>query len=1055
MVSAGKLRERFAALARWYTPNNPLYGSGGEANENYRRSIAEALDFLSDTSRGAFTMQDIDAAEMIVKYFKREIENYGTVFKNGKRVEAEPLVKEYISKIEHAKRISEKSSILRGILRNPLARLAADPAMLMREADSYLEGGFFSEQFEELRRGAIDAAVLEHELTSAFVSFWEKNKEYAKRYNGTEIKYGDKTIPLQEAMSLYMTMRREHAFAGLAYAGFEIEGKKGTVNVSDGFADLVEKYKIELINKLPPEKVLTMKQEDVSDVQTKAIEQAVSHMREGLYRQFTAEDKRLISIMEQGYESCREVKTKNDNILMGYSNVVGTYYYPVKRAGLAENVDITSMFEGDRVSNLSFNKDTVKNAHKLLIEPAHIVFMRHVKAMSLYDGLGVFTDNFNRLYNMNVGGSANNAITIRSKLAQSNNFVKDMMPYFKELKQDVEGISKKRSSERFYNDAVAMIRSTYATYQLGFNPKTWFSQMSSLIASIIKVDMSSLMSGFHLSGQDVDDYCKLAWLRNNDGDAVLAQSVTSGLNPVQMASRNTLQKVRDVSMLPIGKVDRFVIEKLFAACQVQVEKKQGLKLGSEKNKIEAGKLLEQVILETQQNSLATERTAAMRSGDEMLKGFNMFIADAMKVQARMIEPYAKMSSLRTQRRMATDAGDAAEVARIDGKIEQMRKECARATAVLIGVAVFNALLAYGFKWLYRKDEEEDVKTVVADVVGNMIGGIPFVRDAYTFLVDGFEMDNFAISTFNDVLKATADTVQLLQEAAQGREVTKQESMRAIRNALYTVGQLSGVPVRNLYNNVTGIINRISPEAQYRMEDLFYKQSYSKDLQAAIDADDGRMISLVASMMLEDSVGDVDKALGDGLRPLVEAGYDVLPRAVGDGITYDGEEIVLTKRQRKRFKEVYGIAEEQIISMMALRQYKEADDEVRARAIKLIWEAYYGLAVDDMLGVDSEEKNVLFAETIDMHKLALIIATARSIKADVNANGKAINGSRLAKIESYVESLKLKAAQKFMVMGYLGYKNKNGEDKVRAYINTLSRLSREEKQALLIYSGYAA
>ena len=714
-----------------------------------------------------------------------------------------------------------------------------------------------------------------------------------------------------------------------------------------------------------------------------------------------------------------------------------------------------SMFEGDRVSNLSFNKDTVKNAHKLLIEPAHIVFMRHVKAMALYDGLGVFTDNFNRLYNLNVGESANNAITIRSKLAQSNNFVKDMMPYFKELKQDVEGISKKRSSERFYNDAVAMIRSSYATYQLGFNPKTWASQLSSLIASTVKVDMDCLMRGFSVSGKDVDDYCKLAWLRNNDGDAVLAQSVTSGLNPVQMASRNALQKVRDVSMLPIGKVDRFVVEKLFSACQVQVEKQNGLKVGSKENKIEAGKMLEHVILETQQNSLATERTAAMRSGDELLKGFNMFIADAMKVQARMIEPYARMSALRTQKRIARDAGNTEEMARLDKEIEAARKECVRATSVLVGVALFNALLAYGFKWLYRRDEEESVRTVTADMVGNMIGGIPFVRDAYTLLIDGFEADNFAISTFNDVLKTTADTAQLLQDAAEGREVTEQEAMRAVRDVLYATGQLSGVPVRNLYNNVTGVINRIFPKAQYRIDNIFYKQSYAKDLQAAIEEGDERMISLIASMMIEDKVGDVDKALSDGLRPLVEGGYDVLPRAVGDSITYDGEETVLTKRQRKRFKEVYGIAEEQIVSMMKLPQYKEADDEVRAKAIKLIWEAYYDLAVDDVLGVDSCEKNVLFAEAIDMDKLALIIATARGIKADVGANGKVINGSRLAKIEAYIEGLKLKAAQKHMLLGYLGYRNGNGEDKVRAYINTLSRLSREEKQALLIYSGYAA
>jgi hypothetical protein len=733
--------------------------------------------------------------------------------------------------------------------------------------------------------------------------------------------------------------------------------------------------------------------------------------------------------------------------------VTGGYYFPIKRAGLAENIDVTSMFEGDRVSNLSFNKDTVKNAHKLLIEPAHIVYMRHVKAMALYDGLGVFTDNFNRLYNLNTSENANNPVTIRTTIAQSDNFVKEMMPYFKELKQDIEGVSKKRSSERFYNDAVAAIRSAYASYQLGFNPKTWLTQTSSIIASTSKVDADCVLRGLSIRGSDVDDYCKLAWLRNNDGDAVLAQSVTTGMNPVQRAGRNTLQKVRDVAMMPIGKMDRLVVEKVFGACQAQVEKDRGLKVGTKENKVAAGEMLETVILETQQNSMTTERSAAMRSGDEMLKGFNMFMADAMKVQARMIEPYAKMASIRTQIRMAKENGSASDVARLERELEPMRKECARATAALVGVSVFNALLAYAFKWLYRRDEEEDASTIAADAVGNMIGGIPFVRDAYSYFVDGFEADHFAISTLNDVLKVTADTAKLLQDAAEGKDVTKQEAMRAARDVLYAAGQLSGVSTRNIYNNVTGIINRISPEAGYRIEGSIFKQSYSADLAAAIEADDEGMIAMIASMMVEEKVGGVDAELSAGLRELVEKGYSVLPRVLGDTITYDGEEVELTRRQRERFKAVYAIAQEQIGSMMKLRQYKEASEEVRAKAIKMIWDAYWDLAVDDVLGVDSSEKNVLFAEAIDMDKLALIVATAREIKSDYDSAGKAISGTRLVKIEAYVESLKLKAAQKYMVMGYLGYKNKNGEDKVRAYISGLPKLSKAEKEKLMEYAGY--
>ena len=43
----------------------------------------------------------------------------------------------------------------------------------------------------------------------------------------------------------------------------------------------------------------------------------------------------------------------------------------------------------------------------------------------------------------------------RAAIGRSNKYAKEMLTYFKELKQDVEGISKKRHTEKFYNDAVA------------------------------------------------------------------------------------------------------------------------------------------------------------------------------------------------------------------------------------------------------------------------------------------------------------------------------------------------------------------------------------------------------------------------------------------------------------------------------------------------------------------------------------------------------------------------------------------------------------------------
>ena len=76
----------------------------------------------------------------------------------------------------------------------------------------------------------------------------------------------------------------------------------------------------------------------------------------------------------------------------------------------------------------------------------------------------------------------------------------------------------------------------------------------------------------------------------------------------------------------------------------------------------------------------------------------------------------------------------------------------------------------------------------------------------------------------------------------------------------------------------------------------------------------------------------------------------------------------------------------------------------------------------------------------------------SSQADRVTNGRAISGSCKEKVIAYVESLKLKAAQKYMIMGYLGYKNKSGRQVVRAYIQSL-RMSKEGKEELFRLSGY--
>lgn len=1063
LVSDKKIREHFAQLSAWYSPKNALYGHDGNPNERYKQDIKDALSELGDTSAGALSNDDLRMADEVVKYFRNEIDTYGTIFKNGKREDAQPHVENYVAKIELSNQIVSRSSNIIKILRSNFARQFADPAMLMRLADSYVEGGFFTEQFEEMRQGAISAAVLERELLSRFESFWSgaAGKAYSKRYNDTEIELRGRKMPIAEAISLYMTLKRDHTLAGAAYAGFEIEGKEKTINVSDGFAEIVEACRADILSKLSAEEQLTLDKDDHAIIEQQALREAADRVMSELDASFTEKDRELISITEEIMEKCRDYKVAVDEILQGASNVTGGYYYPVKRIGLAENVDTMSMFEGDRVSNLSINKETVKNAHKLLIEPAHVVLMRHVKAISLYHGLGVFTDNFNRLYNLNISENANNPTTIRTSLGRASRFAKEMVSYFKEMKQDVEGISKTKTAEKWYNDSVLAIRSAYATYQLGFNLKTGFTQLSSVAASTSMLDPDALAKGIAVKNKgDVDEYCRLAWLRNNDGAAVLAQTVTTGMNAVQKQGRGAMQKVRDASMWHIGKMDRVVIQTLWGASQVQIEKDGGAKVGTEANKKAAGKLLERVILETQQNSLATERSAAMRSSDQILKALTMFRSDAMKLGARWLDAVGKWYSVNAQIRIAKDrlgGGDAkagADIKRLQSEKKTAAKACARVTGAVMSTALFSAALSILWKWLMDRDDEENGWTFFFDVLGNLIGGVPVFSDIYSFFVDGFEVENFIIDTVNNVLGAIRGTAAMTVDAINGKEVSKQDVLNNLKKLAFALGQGSGISTRNIYNFITGIISRVSPEAGIWIEMQFSSRSVAGDLKKAMEDGDDQMVDTIVGIMLDQDGGDMNEGTRRATAKLIKSGYEgILPRSIPETLTNAQDvEVELTKKQRQQFEKVYSAAYRAADDLVRMGYFKAASKDEQAYALKFIWSTYYALAKDTVLGEDSTKKNVLFAEAIPVERLALIVAQASAIKADVDKNGKAINGSRMHKIEALIESLHLSAAQKYMMMGYLGYTNKKGRELVERYIRTLG-LSQAEQAELLEMSGY--
>ncbi len=988
----------YAKLAEWYT--RAAVGS------TYSADVKRMLNELSRTTE--YSLQEVYAMQKIVQYFTHIIETYNMVFKGGKYVDAKKLATRYIEKAEKAKKV--KTGVVDRIVQSRYGQAFMDPLSIMRNADRYDEHGFFTETFFELQDGIIKSHKLENYLKRDFEEFFKSHKKYASALTERKIKYNGVDMSLDEALSLYMTLGREQAQAGLVYSGLSFEDRSGKRSAN-------------------PVHVKGLVGKDVTGLTQEEIERIAKAARDDLAKQFNETDMQFVAILEKGLnEDCKEIKRKTDTQRMGYSNVQEGYYYPVRRGYVASNVDsFNAQFEMDRVSNASFNKDTVKGAKgELYIEPVTRVFERHVRGIAQYAGLSTFIDNYNMLYNIDIGDNPNNVNNIRKTTEE---VWKNNSSYMVKMLSDAQGIRKLDVGDKL----IQGIRGAYVKFALGANPKVWLTQTTSLLAATSVLDVENVVKGLSVKGEDVDTYCDLAEIRNHDNTIALAQGVIDSIG-----------KVGDFLMKPIGMVDRWVVKKLFGACQYQVQKNGGSKVGTDKNKKAAGELLTRVILQTQQNSMVTERSSAMRSNSEVARTLTMFTSDAMKVIGRVVDAIGEYTVLKKDKAGADE-------------MKAARRKTVKAVGALVSTSVFMALIAQAFRTLYNKDDDDEniVANMAVDMVGNMLGGLPLVKDIYARLMEGYEVSNYAYSTINNLLDSANNIFQAAADWING-DVDSKQTARNIKNMIYAAGQLLGIPVRNIYNVFDGLLSRSSASSAYKLDDLFYDQSYSSDLRKAIEEDDEEMASTIIGLMLKENIGEItNENVRTEIDRLVKSGYDVIPRSVADTITHEGIEIVLTSDEKSAFKQVYAEANNELASLVRLNAYKIASDEVKAKAIDIVYDMYYDLAVEDFIGEDLDTKTVLFSKAFDIAKLALIVAQARLLAADKDESGRAINGSKKAKIQAYINSLNLSAAEKYMIMGYLGYSNTYGEALVQRYLRGIRGLTSTERQLLLEYSGYAA
>jgi hypothetical protein len=1002
--SYATVREQMRALSKWYedAKTNIIGFKSPEDPGLYNGDIdMKMLEIASKEDSTELGNQEILDLFDIVTYFRRFVENYGKVWYAGNLVDAKETAQGFIDKAKPADiKIKNVAVIQAGDKLKRFRNYVDDIGTVVARADGYREGGFWTSMHDQVREAELAANLARIDAIAEHDAFVDKHKSYLYKAGKELVKFDGKQLTKMHLISLYMTCKREQAWRGIALSGYSYAVPK---------TDLVQRFQDGLLDK------------DATDAE---IAQFVADKRAAIEKLLTKEDMEYIRILEKAYNgTLRDMKVKRDYERQGYSNVADGYYYPIRRGAMPKTAERMMQEAYNSFNNSAFNKNTVEHAaQELVIDNAEALFQRHVRAVSNYAHVGGVVDAFNVLFNLDVSDNSNRPTSIQTV---TQNAWSKGHEYFVNLFSDIKGTRMQSELNQF----LGAIRGKSAVAALGANFKVLATQFSSLIASTSIIDPQNFflaIKGGTSNAKDVaglkevDRYCDLARFRRADNSAARAQGGIDG----------TLSNLGEFLMGGIGAMDRAVILIEWRACQVQVARQmgEGFELGSEANKVEAGKLLTKVIQDTQQNSLKSERTAAMRSPEQIMKAATMFTADQVKVFGRVIQSWGTVIELQKQINAATDAQEKASLVKMR---KQAHKKMTRATVALAGQSIYMALVTLLFNSFYgRRDDDDDswVEEVGHDFITGMFSGIPFVKDIMSFAFEGYEISDMSFDAVNNVLNSCKNIYSLLNK----EDRTTQDIANGIKTITFSLSQMLGIPVRNIYNTSYGILNVAGKWGsdtavgwRWEVDKFFRKTSLESDLKKALERDDDVQIDYILDLIGKERFGATFTATTrNELRRLAKSGYTALPKSIGDTVKINGVEYKLTTEQQTAISKYYREALPSLNTLVESKAYSDLSIVDKEKAIEQLMSVTY----DDALcrALDLEEDNgVLTSRVVGASTYALYRVNTSRIDSTV-VNGVTVSGSKRRKVVAAINAMDISDVQKVLLLYKSGYSVADGD-----------------------------
>lgn len=948
------VRDWAKSMQEIYSPKNPLLAIYGDANEEtgifehtyYSNEVGEALNRLTqiDTGKKFLTDEQIVDLDTVVSGITRLYRDYDTVYFQGKRQNLTETAQRGVDNMqwiadERAKK-GQRLKIIDKFKRWTDAYLyqIASPMAVIHDMERHDPNGVLSAAFEEVVYGQIGAQTMFANLMDPFETFYKENKGYKKALARETVNFQGHELTKAQAISLYCTMKREHARMGLETFGIVFDDKDG------------------------------------NRVKTGALK---GYDAKTLYNSFNETDKRFISLVENFFNDVsKKIKGDADMRILGSTNVLDDYYFPIQRDRSQRTNSVGDTRRGisdflETVLNLSFNQNTVRHADgRIEISDVTNTIMKHAQGLAIYANLYEQIQTFDRILNKKVGEMDADGKLIRETTKSLGEMMEDnhkgMLNYLSKLLADVQGVRTDMTGAMDVVDhALTKVYGLYAQAAISGNIKTAILPLASYFATGLYVDARHMAKGFAMNAspaeirtnmEQMDKYSSVTKGRYYDRGAIKSQTV-----------QDEVRGLISVTGKGIEATERFMLSKVWNACKSQTAEQLGLAIDSEENRRAAAKLFDKVVIETQSQYVASMKSAMGRSKNQLVRGLTMFKSDGAAMFSSSFDAIRRFMDLRDRAKAGQDVGKELAVA---------KKRAGRAVASVASVCVAVAIITQAMRYAFNNDDEEEetpAKNIAMNTMNSAMGMFPLIGDVYSVFAEGYDISNMTLDALNDGINGVRGMVSLFGD----KNATQADVARATRKALYGVGHMAGVPVRNLTNLTTGVIRRISKPAMYGYDSIFSGEKYSEDLQRAVKRGDDKMAEAITKVMFRrKKTGAYNQETLDEVLRLYKAGYDkkVMPGGIPDG---------LTRAQRKTFLNVYGKSDADVQKLIESDAYKAFDDEQKASAINSLYRSWRSYAEYQATG-ETDDKSALLSEIMGADKFGKARAYLSGLKAKENA-----------------------------------------------------------------------